>query len=330
MRSRIFILITFSFAAVNDALAQDPQFSQFYANPLYTNPAFAGASGKYRFVITGRDQYTALQNNYRTGSASFDASIPSLGGGLGVIATTDVAGDGRLTTNTFSAVYAYQVNVNRFLTMRAGIEASLFQKGLDFSKFQFGDMIDDRYGFIYKTNELIPTQQRMFPNFDAGFLAYTQLFFAGFAVHNITQPNQSFYDKNSSADQFLLPRRYTAHAGLNLYLNYSRYDEERLLLSPNIIYMQQRNYNQLNLGFYIKKQALTAGMWFRQTSQNSDALIFLVGIKLTKFRIGYSYDLTVSGAHTATQGSNEISLAFEFLPPKHEGRVFKPLRCPVF
>ena len=28
----------------SDVMAQDPQFSQFYANPLYLNPAFAGTA----------------------------------------------------------------------------------------------------------------------------------------------------------------------------------------------------------------------------------------------------------------------------------------------
>ena len=57
--------------------------------------------------------------------------------------------------------------------------------------------------------------------------------------------------------------------------------------------MSQRNFNQLNLGMYVKKQALTAGLWFRQTSKNSDAAIVMLGLKLPKFRLGYSYDVTV-------------------------------------
>ena len=329
MQSRIFIFVVFTLF-VRIASAQDPEFSQFYANPIYTNPAFAGSSGNYRFAISARDQFTALRNNYKTGAASFDVNIPQLGGGLGAMVTTDVAGDGQLTTNTFNAIYSYHIRVNRYFNMRAGIQGSFVQKSLDFSKFTFGDQIDDRYGFVNPTGERIPVQQIGFPNFAVGFLAYTNIFFGGFAIHNIAEPNQSFYAPSNGSSQYVLPRRYTAHAGLNLYLTSQKHEEDRVMISPNIIYMQQRNWDQLNLGFYIKKQTLTAGLWLRQTSTNSDAAIVLLGLRFPKFRVGYSYDLTISGARTATQGSHELTLAYEFRPKKHEKRIFKPLVCPVF
>ena len=329
MRMKFSILFVFMLFA-NVMLAQDPQFSQFYSNPLYTNPAFCGSSGNYRFVLNARDQYTALQNNYKTYSASFDANIPQLGGGLGALVTSDVSGDGKLTTNTISGLYSYQIQVNKNFTMRAGIQGSYVQKSYDFSKYHFGDEIDDRYGFTKKTAENVANQQIGFPNFAVGILAYTNIFYGGFAIHNITEPNQSFYFPSSTNSQYLLPRRYTAHAGMNIYITNQRDEQERLMISPNIIYMSQRDFNQINLGFYVKKQALTTGFWFRQTSQNTDALIVLLGVKFPKFRAGYSYDITVSGARTATQGSHELSVAVEIAPKKHEKRVFKPLVCPVF
>ncbi|MES2558771.1 MAG: type IX secretion system membrane protein PorP/SprF [Bacteroidota bacterium] len=313
------------------ALAQDPQFSQFYANPLYTNPAFAGASNNIRFTIIGRDQYTGISNNYKTAGASLDAQVNSLNGGLGLMATMDMAGDGRLTTTTFSGIYAYSVALSRKVTMRAGIQASYYQRAYDFSKFRFGDQIDDQYGFILPTNEVRGLQQINLLNFGTGLLIYSNTLFGGIAVHNLTEPNQSFYSPNSSADEFKLPRRYTLHTGANITVKNARFDDQKVILSPNVLYMQQRNFNQLNLGFYVKKQALTAGMWFRQTSVNSDAFIFLVGLKFPKFRVGYSYDITISGARTATQGSHELSMAFELKPKKKSTkRTVKAMRCPEF
>jgi type IX secretion system PorP/SprF family membrane protein len=160
-------------------MAQDPQFSQFYANPLYTNPAFAGASNNIRFTIIGRDQYTAIQRNYKTAAASFDAQVNSLSGGLGAMATMDVSGDGYLTTTTFSGIYAYSVALSRKVTMRAAVQASYYQRSYDFSKFRFGDQIDDQYGFILPTQERSGLQQINLLNFGSGILVYSNKLYGG-------------------------------------------------------------------------------------------------------------------------------------------------------
>lgn len=312
------------------ANAQDPQFSQFYGTPLYTNPAFAGASGNIRINLAYRDQYVGITNNFRTSFAAIDARVAKLGGGLGLTVLNDVAGDGRLTTNQISAVYAFQTALNRKIRLSAAVQTTIVQKSYDWSKFDFGDEIDDRFGFINPTSEPLGNQQRFFPNFATGFLVYSDKFFGGAAVHNIIEPNQSFYFENSPNEEFKLPRRITAHAGANVFLTNQRNEQERVVLSPNILYMTQRNFNQLNLGLYIKKQALTTGIWFRQTSKNTDAAIVLLGLKFPKFRVGYTFDITVSGAKTATQGSHEVSMAFEITPPKRPKQRNKALICPAF
>jgi type IX secretion system PorP/SprF family membrane protein len=314
------------------AHAQDPQFSQFYANPLYTNPAFAGTTSGIRFTTLARNQYTALQNNYKTASASIDANISSLNGGLGLMAMYDVAGDGFLTNNVISGIYSYHTQLSRKLSFRAGIQASVVQKTYDFNRFHFGDQIDDRLGFVNPTAERKNLDQRIFPNFSTGMLFYTDQIYGGFAVHNIIEPNQSFYFASSSKDEFKLPRRYTFHAGGIIYLTNQRREEERIYISPNVLYMQQRNFNQLNLGFYLKRNNLIIGGWLRQTSQNTDAVIGLIGFKFNRLRIGYSFDATVSGARSATTGSHEISLAAELRSPRKQAgkRVPKAMRCPEF
>jgi type IX secretion system PorP/SprF family membrane protein len=324
---KIVICLLFPFLAI----AQDPLFSQFYANPIYTNPAFAGSSNNLRFTFIARDQYSALRNNYRTGAASFDAQLNAISGGIGAMATMDVSGDGFLTTTTFSGIYAYSVALSRKITMRAAVQATYYQRYYDFSKFKFGDQIDDQLGFVFPTAENKGSERINLPNFGTGLLLYSNKFYGGFAIHNLTEPNQSFYNTESSNEEFKLPRRYTIHAGANIFLTKSKYEEQNVTISPNILYLQQRNFNQLNLGFYLKKQALTAGLWFRQTSRNSDALIFLIGLKFPKFKVGYSYDVTVSGASTATQGSHELSMAFEIKPVKKSSKkVTKAMRCPEF
>ncbi len=42
------LVVVLILAAGETVTAQDPQFSQFYAAPLYLNPAFAGSTGQAR------------------------------------------------------------------------------------------------------------------------------------------------------------------------------------------------------------------------------------------------------------------------------------------
>ncbi len=327
---RVFIIIVGFSLLVTNVQAQDPQFSQFYAVPLYTNPAFAGASGNMRFNAAYRDQYIGINNNFKTTYASFDAHVNKLNGGIGVSFLNDVAGDGRLTTNQASLTYAFYTALNRKIRMRAAVQATFVQKSYDFSKFKFGDQIDDRLGFVNPTQEPIGSQNRMYPNFATGAVVYSETFFAGIAINNLIEPNQSFYYENSPKEEFKLPRRYTIHAGLNIDLTKERDEQQRIVLSPNILYMSQRNFNQLNIGTYIKKQAAIAGLWFRQTSKNTDAAIVMLGIKFPKFRLGYSYDITLSGAKTATNGSHELSMIFEIKPVEKQRTRLKIIPCPAF
>ena len=50
--------------ACTNVFAQDPQFSQFYANPIYTNPAFAGSSTVGRIVANARNQWPSIAGTF--------------------------------------------------------------------------------------------------------------------------------------------------------------------------------------------------------------------------------------------------------------------------
>jgi hypothetical protein len=56
MQKRLFIIIiifSIIFLKIGKVTAQDVHFSQFYANPVYLNPAFAGANVCPRIVTNG-------------------------------------------------------------------------------------------------------------------------------------------------------------------------------------------------------------------------------------------------------------------------------------
>ena len=104
-----FLSISLLIGFNNDIKAQDPAFSQFFANPLYLNPAMAGTNICPRISLNHRNQWPGIGKTYVTYSASYDQYVDKLGGGLGFAVAKDVAGAGNLNTTHISATYAYRL-----------------------------------------------------------------------------------------------------------------------------------------------------------------------------------------------------------------------------
>jgi type IX secretion system PorP/SprF family membrane protein len=329
---RLFTLVLFGLGIAAKVQGQDPEFSQFYANPLYLNPAMAGTAGGPRFAINFRDQWPSVSGAFVTYSASYDEHFDGLGGGIGAQVWHDQAGDGKLSTTYFSGIYSYHLTIKDqardYFVIKAGLQAGAFQRTIDFSQLRFGDQIDPKLGFIYQTQEKLPSKDvystGLIPDFGAGVLAFSPKFYAGFAVAHIIEPAQSFFGNPNSH----LLRKYTAHLGFMLPIdNWKRAPET--FISPNLLVQHQGNFTQLNIGAYALKDFFLAGVWYRHTDPNSDALILMVGIKKDAIRIAYSYDLTVSDARAAAAGSHEISLIIESSKYNHSTkRKWRKINCP--
>jgi type IX secretion system PorP/SprF family membrane protein len=319
-------LITFALLLGNTGFSQDAIFSQFYANPLYLNPALTGVERCPRFIMNYRNQWPAIPGQFVTYSASYDQHVDAVNGGLGLLVMNDRLGDGTLRNVNASALYSYELPVNRKLTIRAGFQATFFQKYVDWDKLTFGDMIDPRYGFIYDTQEAPQRDAVMGADFSTGFLMYTKNFYGGFSIHHLTEPEERFLVASESR----LPRKFTAHAGYVIPLN-KRYPKEGSV-SPSFMYQVQgapastyATTQQIFYGLYANKGPITGGFWYR----NNDAFVILIGLTTDHFRVGYSYDLTVSKLTNKSAGSHEISMAM-VLDCKPKRRKFRPLNCPKF
>lgn len=315
------ISIGFVCLLANSAVAQDPSFTQFYANPLYLNPAFAGSHGCPRFALNYRNQWPSLTGNYVTYSASYDQYFKNISGGFGVIGMHDQQGQGTIYTSMLGLIYSYHLKVNRKFSMLFGARAAMFNKYLDWDKLTFGDMIDPRRGFIYQTGDVPRGGSRYFFDASAGFVGYSKHFFFGGAVHHLNRPNESMIVGESR-----LPMRFTGHMGAEIKLGGKSQYNNITSIMPNIIYQYQNGFQEINIGTYVKYGAFTAGAWFR----NRDAFILSIGVNTGKFKLGYSYDVTVSKLNNGVSGgSHEVSLGLN-LSCKTKPLTFRTISCPSF
>ncbi|MGE0568587.1 MAG: type IX secretion system membrane protein PorP/SprF [Bacteroidia bacterium] len=315
MTKRISLIIVVLVAIFTDLKAQDPQFTQFYANPLYLNPAFAGTARCPRICMNYRNQWPNLSGTYVTYSASYDQHMDFLAGGVGLLVTSDDQARGTLRTTNASLMYSYHAAINREFSLKFGIQATYFQKVLDKGRLNFGDMIDARRGFVWNTSEIVPTAKKQNADFSAGVLGYSKNYFFGFAAHHITQPDEGMLGQSK------LPAKFTGHAGMIIPLEKGN----ESYLSPNILFQAQQKFQQLNLGLYYVKGAFVAGLWYR----NLDAVIALVGLQNNNFKFGYSYDVTISKLSGNTAGSHEVSLQIQF-ECKPKKKRYRTISCPSF
>ena len=322
--SKIFIAVAACLFISNEASAQDPAFSQFYANPLYLNPAFAGTNECPRVNLNYRDQWPGIGRTYITTSSSYDQHISALGGGVGILVVQDRAGSGNLNTTFASLQYSYRLKINNQFAMKAGFEASYRTIKLDWSELTFGDMIHPRDGFIYGTQEDIDNNRtdKGFPDFSVGLLGYSKNLFFGFAAHHITQPDQGFISHSE------LPTKITIHTGGNIVIN--EFSHNSFTISPNFLYQSQADFQQFNYGVYAKNGPVVGGLWARHSLKNTDSFIAMIGLIQDSFKFGYSYDITVSdlGNHN-TLGAHELSFTLN-MPCRTKGKSYNTISCPQF
>ena len=290
---------------------QDPEFSQFYANPLYLNPAFTGTSEYQRVVANYRNQWPNQGNTFVTYNFTWDQFVSSIRSGIGVKLMYDRELNGVVNSINTSFLYSYHIKVNDRLFYTMALEAGFIYKQFNTSGLIFPGMIDQGTGTITGTYPLpFEDGQKIFPDFSFGMAGQLDDVYFGVALHHLTQPDQSIIEGDQVGR---LPLKITLHAGTKSHQFHRGLLSREFTLSPNIIYRQQGSFKQINAGIYMKEDWLAFGLWYRNNlSLRPDALIAMIGIQKDKFQFGYSFDFSLSNVSAYSYGSHEISLTFFF------------------
>ncbi len=336
--------MVFQFAELH---AQDPQFSQFYAAPLYLNPAMAGSTGQARAGINYRNQWPAIDANFTTMSAYFDYFIEDKRSGVGVLLTNDREGLAGLQSISAALQYSYELQVTDHLGFRPGFQAGVYNRDVNFDRLTFGDQFDPVTGnFIDQpTAETFNTNfSKTFLDLSAGGVLYTDVAWLGVAAHHLNRPNQSIIDEDSP-----LPIKFSVHGGFKYFMKpgvvgggvYAR--EAERSIAPAFQYRHQGSFDQMDLGVYFTFEPLVLGSWYRGVPfknlngfVNNESIVLLLGfVKLgakDALNIGYSFDYTISRLGPGSGGAHEFSLVYTWpmRDPRKPPRDKLVIPCPDF
>jgi len=338
MKKLLLISIVYLSMAAN-AFAQDPTFTQFYANRTYINPAYAGADLGLRFNFNYRNLWTAVPGDFSTYSVGVDIGDPNIFGGIGFLAVAGNEGEGQLYTQRYSLMYSYRlIVVPRAFDLHFGLDAAYLSKEVrNPEAFIFSNQLNPITGLdLSVPNPTSITEQErlraVMPDFNAGILARFNIKLGsggarmrsrksiantlGFSAQHITQPNESLLGRTEK-----LPMKLLAHYSMLVSISKVR-SRNPFYLSPNVMYERQRTLSTLNVGMYALRAPLMVGIWYRNElrfeADDTDAIMFNIGIrglnqgKTFMYQIGYSYDLTLSKLAGSTSGSHELALIIEF------------------
>ena len=323
----IALLLALTTAGTSGALGQDPEYTQFFNNPIHVSPAYAGAYGIQgnvvpapRVVSSHRNQWPAMSGAYVTSGITFDRYVRALHGGLAFRVLQDDAGRGTLSSLQLATAYNYRTKIAEGWYLNLALEAAYFQRHLDWTKLSFRDMIDPSQGFIFTTQDIYRGGFVRGSDFRAGGMIHSDRWTFGVVGSHLNEPNESVAGGTSTS---IVPIKLTAHAAGTILITDKPTLESNL--HPQAIFHIQGDQRHFNAGANFDmeprssngntRKIFSLGMWYRGLAAQHyrDAFMVYAGVETMGFKFGYSYDLTFSQLTPATGGAHEVNLTFYFI-----------------
>jgi len=287
MKKIIISLILFTCISSSVFGQQDAMFTKYMFNSLVFNPAYAGSQGYWDANITYRNQWLSLEGAPTTYLLGFEGAVNE-SVGLGLTLFSDQIGVDKRTDASLN--YAYHIRTTEG-KLSFGIKV-----GTAFFRTDFADLDVEAGDPLYATD--IKTTN---PYAGFGLFYNSDNFYMG-----ISSPTLISFDINSSdgVPKFIKPHIYISIGSRN-FIN------ENVELRPSIMGSFQKAappQAHLNLtAIFSNRFAL--GLSYR----TGDALSFSAMIFVSKkFRIGASYDYTLSKLRTFNNGSVEATMGYSF------------------
>jgi len=325
-----YILVILIFSGCLTSYGQDPQFTQFYAAPLYMSPSFAGGNGGTRLTLNFRDQWPKLAGDYVTYAFSVDHYLSKHNSGIGLLLLRDEAAGGLVNTTDVGLNYNYNFSINRKWKLCPGIQAYYYNKSIDYNRLVFSDQIsrDNISSVSIEMERLTTLKPVSHLDITTSLLAYSDRIWAGFTIDHLLVINKSL--KN---EEGYLPLRLSIYGGGKYYISGRIRNKSEESVTGAFNFISQGPYKYIDLGAYYTRTPMQFGLWYRgipvfSDNPNIGAITLQFGYKINSITVGYSYDYTMSKLMTKTGGAHEISFAYEMVNNSRK-RKMRMVPCPI-
>lgn len=337
--AKILFFIFTSSIVVQQSYAQDLHFSQFFNNPLLTNPANTGfiPDADYRLGASYRNQYSNIMSvPYQTMSVYGDAQVfrnqlENGWMGLGGVIVRDVAGTGSLTSTQVYASVAYHQMLGLSSLLSAGFNVGWANKRIDQSKLTFPDQFDGKF-----FDNTLPTSVQLLNNSSSYFDMQAGLNYAyfptkdiyinaGYSIQHINRPKETFFEEG---DNSRISIRNIA------FLNAIIKTSDVVIINPAAYFTTMAGATEFSLGMNAAydlsgdgSKQIIGGLFYRY----NDAVIPMVGLQISNIRFTFSYDVTTSSLknYNHSMGAEEFNVMNKGFYSQFNGDKRQAL-CPTF
>ncbi|GAB5538822.1 MAG: hypothetical protein Salg2KO_09250 [Salibacteraceae bacterium] len=318
--------------------AQDIHFSQFFATPLFTNPALTGGfEGTYRMSGVIRRQWASVSAQpFQTfgGGAEFKAPLNIKPIGIGLRLSHDYTGLSSFTQSSIAVPIGVHLELGSAKRIRLsfGGQAEFFQRTIDYSRISFDDQFfGNRYRPEAPSAETVPQASIGSLNASAGVYLERkvndrQRIGIGFSSFNLNQPNLSVFATSENR----LPRRHNLHILTSIPLGVSPVD-----IMPAAQFQIQGTHDELLIGTAfryhlastpLEKRSVQMGIWGRRR----DAAYASVGFTQNNLFVGGSYDFNLNRLRVASEyfGGWEVTIIYTIATVRE--KIKRVRQCPDF
>lgn len=295
MRIRIFIGFLLCIISLEVFAQQDPQFNQYFFNPLGINPAYAGSRGTLSAVAIHRSQWVGFEGAPSTESFAIHSPTRNKKMGLGFQVLNDRIGP--KNTIVISGIYAYKVRLGKG-KLGLGLRASLYNYIFNWDEINYKD--GTNYAGIERGKETYMT-----PSFDFGMYYNDKKNYIGFEITHLNEGKIGIQSDNvnlAAASQQKSQAIFTA--GRAFILN------RQLTFKPSVLVKTTSNqpaFIDLNASFLLKNK-----LWLGASYRKGYGVAAIAEYNISKaLRIGYSLDVSLTSLSRQNGGSHEIFIGYD-------------------
>lgn len=268
--------------------------SQYMQNQMVYNPGATGTLDYIPVQLNFRKQWVQFPDSPTSQFLSAHSKVGK-NMGFGAVLNNEVAGPSRHTGLTINGSYQLRISKNNYHRIGMGLGLSLSQHSIDGDKLN--TYLPDDPAVTRGFNNVVV------PDASAGFYYYFKdKGYFGVSGRNLVQMDRDLYKFQNPLYNPMV-RNYYAVGGYSFALA-KKFD----LRVSGVFQMIESGVWQAEgslLGVFLNR------FWIGGSYRNTDAVVFMGGVQFGQFRLGYSYDYTLSDISTYSQGSHEIMLELQ-------------------